>query len=170
MDWIDQISLVWQREYPDLDTTALPPLVRVARLAILIESFQREVLEPFELTASDYSVLAMLRRAGEPYQLSPSLLYSQLQRSSGGMTKMLKRLEERGLVRRAPDPADGRGSRVKLTRSGLQLQEDVFNAFLSASNDLLADLGARGKRGLDDALRPLLERFETYLTPAEESP
>ena len=169
MDWIDQISAAWRREYPDLDSSALPPLVRVARLAVLIEAYQREVLEPFELSASDYSVLAMLRRAGKPYQLSPSLLYSRLQRSSGGMTKMLKRLEERELVRRTPDPADGRGSLVKLTRSGLQTQERVFNAFLSASDDLLADLGAGERRELDHALSGLLDCFEAYLAPEEMS-
>jgi DNA-binding MarR family transcriptional regulator len=160
VDWIDDLSVAWRREYPDLDTSALPPLVRIARLAILIEGFQREVLEPFELTASDYSVLAALRRAGEPYRLSPSLLYSRLERSSGGMTKMLKRLEERGLIRRAPDPEDGRGSLVSLTRSGVRIQEQIFNAFLAASDDLLTDLGARGRRALDDTLRPVLERFE----------
>ena len=163
MDWIDDLSVAWRREYPSLDTSALPPLVRVARLAILIESFQRAVLEPFELTASDYSVLAALRRAGKPYRLSPSLLYSRLQRSSGGMTKMLKRLEERGLVQRAPDPEDGRGSLVSLTRSGVRTQEQVFNSFLSASDDLLAGLGVQEKRAVDDALRVLLEGFEEYL-------
>ena len=163
MDWIDQLSVAWRREYPDLDVSALPPLVRVARLAVLIEAFQREVLEPFELTASDYSVLAALRRAGEPYRLSPSGLYSRLQRSSGGMTKMLKRLEERGLVRRTADPADGRGSLVSLTRSGIDLQEQVFNAFLAASDDLLGELRGAERRDLDDALRALLERFEDYL-------
>ena len=160
MDWIDEISVAWRREYPELDTSALPPLVRVARLAVLIEGFQRAVLEPFEVSASDYSVLAMLRRAGKPYELSPSLLYSRLQRSSGGMTKMLGRLEERGWVERTPDPADGRGSRVKLTRKGLHAQERIFNAFLSASDDLLGHVDARGRKALDDALRTLLDCFE----------
>ena len=72
IDWIDELSQAWQREYPQLDASALPPLVRLARLAILIESFQVDVLEPFELTPGDYSVLAALRRAGTPYALNPS--------------------------------------------------------------------------------------------------
>jgi DNA-binding MarR family transcriptional regulator len=160
MDWIDQLSRSWEREYPEVDTSALPPLVRVARLAVLLDGFQSRVLEPFDLTASDYSVLAALRRAGEPYRLSPSHLYSRLQRSSGGMTKMLKRLEERGLVRRAPDPRDGRGSRVLLTPRGLDVQEQIFNAFVAASDDLLAELGARDRRDIDQTLRVLVERFE----------
>ena len=98
MDWIDELGTAWQREYPGVDVSTLPPLVRLARLSLLIEAFQHEVLAPFELTPSDYGVLAMLRRAGKPYQLSPSDLTSRLERSSGGMTKILKRLEAGGLV------------------------------------------------------------------------
>ena len=110
-DWIDELGSVWRREYRHLDTGALPPLVRLARLSLLIDSLQTEVLRPFDLARGDYGVLAMLRRAGSPYELSPSQLTNRLARSSGGMTKILKRLEEAGLVRRLPDPDDGRGSR-----------------------------------------------------------
>lgn len=38
--------------------------------------------------------------------------------SSGGLTRLVGRLEQRGLVRRDPDPADGRGFVVSLTRAG----------------------------------------------------
>jgi DNA-binding MarR family transcriptional regulator len=164
MDWIDELGVAWRREYKGVDVAPLPPLVRLARLALLLESFQHEVLAPFELTPGDYGVLAMLRRAGPPYALSPSQLYGRLQRSSGGMTKLLKRLEDGGFVKRAPDPEDGRGSLVSLTRSGLELQDRVFHAFLSASQDLLAPLPASKLRETDRALRLLLERFEEHLS------
>ena len=163
MDWIDDLRGAWGREYPDVDVASLPPMVRLARLAVLIEAFQKVVLEPLELTASDYAVLAALRRAGKPYELSPSRLTSRLERSSGGMTKMLKRLEERGWVRRSPDPDDGRGFRIRLTRSGLAMQEQVFHAFLSASDDLFAPLGRAELRATDASLRKVLDAFEDYL-------
>jgi len=164
-DWIDELGVAWRREYKGVDTAPLPPLVRLARLALLIEQLQNEVLAPFELSAGDYGVLAMLRRAGAPYALTPSQLYGRLQRSSGGMTKILKRLEDGGLVKRAPDPADGRGSLVSLTRAGLELQDRVFHAFLSASQDLLTPLSAAKLRDSDRALRALLDCFESYLSP-----
>src|SRR5262245_43655454 len=160
MDWIDGLGVAWRREYDGVDTTPLPPLVRLARLALLIERLQLAVLAPFDLTAGDYGVLAMLRRAGEPYALNPSQLYGRLQRSSGGMTKILKRLEDGGLVKRSPDPADGRGSRVSLTKPGLELQDRVFHAFLSAAQDLLAPLSAAKLRESDRGLRALLDCFE----------
>ncbi len=160
MGWIDDLSTAWEREYPDLDTTTFPPMVRLARLSVLIEGFQQAVLSPFELSSGDYGVLAALRRAGEPYQLSPSMLYSRLQRSSGGMTKILKRLEEQGLVARSPDPQDGRGSLVSLSEEGLDVQERVFNAFLTATQDLLAPLSETDLKDTDGVLRNLLDTFE----------
>ena len=160
MGWIDDLSTAWEREYPDLDTSTFPPMVRLARLSLLIEGFQQEVLAPFELSSGDYGVLAALRRAGGSYQLSPSKLYSRLERSSGGMTKILKRLEEQGLVERSPDPTDGRGSVVSLTHEGLDVQERVFNAFLSATPDLLEPFSESRRREPDRALRHLLDTFE----------
>ena len=160
MGWIDDLSTAWEREYPDLDTTTFPPMVRLARLSVLIEGFQQAVLSPFELSSSDYGVLAALRRAGEPYQLSPSELYSRLERSSGGMTKILKRLEERGWVARSPDPRDGRGSVVSLSEEGLDVQDRVFHAFLSATQDLLAPLSEIELKDTDEILRNLLDTFE----------
>lgn len=163
MDWVQDIATAWEREYPGVDSASLPPLVRIARLGVLIDTFQGAVLEPFELSAADYGVLAMLRRAGAPYRASPSLLYSRLQKSSGGMTKMLKRLEERGLVSRVPDPVDGRGLLVELTKPGLRLQERVFNAYLAASQELFSELDRGGKQAADATLRTLVDSFEHFL-------
>jgi DNA-binding MarR family transcriptional regulator len=163
VDFVDELAVAWRRERPGLDTSTLPPLVRLARLMLLGEAFQRAVLAPFELSAGDYAVLAALRRTGRPYALSPSQLYGRLERSSGGMTKILKRLEELGLVRRSPDPADGRSSRVVLTRAGLELQDRVFAAFLSASQDLLGPIPEAKRREVDRALRTLMLAFDDYL-------
>ncbi len=160
MDWIDDIPKAWQQEYPDLDTRSMAPLIRLARLGILIERFQLDVLEPFELLPGDYSVLAALRRHGKPYSLNPSQLYTRLHRSSGGMTKILKRLEARDLVQRADNPEDRRGSLISLTPRGLRLQDRAFSAFLSASQDLLASLSDKERDAADESLRLLLEAFE----------
>lgn len=158
--WADELSEAWEREYPDLDTSALPALTLLARLSVLVEAFQLEVLEPFELSPGDYSVLAMLRRSGKPYELNPNQLYSRLQRSSGGMAKMLKRLEQRGLIRRSPDPDDGRGSRVRLTRRGVALQERAFLAFLVASQQRVGVLEASELGQAEASFRSFLRAFE----------
>ena len=162
MDWIDEFSAAWAREYPATDTSSLLLITRLARLSILIEAFQREALEPFNLTPNDYAVLAALRRAGAPYQLSPSKLYTDLERSSGGMTKMLKRLENLGFVARAPDPEDGRGTLVALTPAGMELEEEIFRVFLSRTHDLLAEISEPDRKEIETTLRFFLDTIEQY--------
>jgi len=163
LGWIDDLSSAWEREYPGLDTATFPPMVRLARLSVLIEGFQQSVLAPFELSSGDYGVLAALRRAGHPYELNPSQLYSRLQRSSGGMTKILNRLEDQALVKRSPDPKDGRGSVVSLTKEGLDIQEQVFHAFLGTTRELLEPLSSTKLRETDRVLQGLLDIFEQRL-------
>jgi len=162
MDWIDEFSEAWAREYPEADIATLSAMTRLVRLGVLMDTFQKETLEPFELTPSDYAVLSTLRRAGPPYQLSPSDLYTTLERSSGGMTKMLKRLEGLGLIERIPDPEDRRSTRVLLTESGVALQEEVFNVFLSRTQELLQPISSGKLREIDNSLRLLLDGIESH--------
>jgi DNA-binding MarR family transcriptional regulator len=161
-DWIDAFSAAWAREYPDRDASSLLLIALLARLSELIDAFQREVLEPFDLTPNDYVVLAALRRAGPPYRLAPSKLYSDLERSSGGMTKMLKRLEKLGLVGRSPDPEDGRSTLVALTPAGIEVEEEAFRVFLSSAHDLLEPVPPSSLKLIDDALRSLLDAIEGH--------
>ena len=162
MDWLDEFSAAWEREYPATDTSSLLLITRLARLSILIEAFQRESLEPHNLTPNDYAVLAALRRAGPPYELSPSKLYTDLERSSGGMTKMLKRLEHLGFVKRTPDPEDGRSTLVALTPAGIDAEEEAFKLFLSRTHDLLAPISEAGLKEIDQSLSSFLDTIESY--------
>lgn len=161
-DWIDEIYEAWEREFPNADTTALKTITRLARLTVLLESFQVDVLAPLGLVMSDFTVLAALRRLGPDYQASPSQLYNVLERSSGGMTKMIKRLERLELVERLPDPEDGRGSLVRLTETGLEVHEQAFDAFLEASHALLGNLTPSRLGGLDRSLQTMVGAFEKY--------
>ena len=161
-DWLGNFAEAWAREYPAADTSGMLIITRLARLSILIQAFQSEALEPFELTPNDYAVLAALRRAGPPYRLSPSTLYTDLERSSGGMTKMLNRLESLGLIERAPDPDDGRGTLVALTPSGIDLEEEVFRVFLSRTHDLIGSISDSKRKEIDETLRTFLDTIEKY--------
>ena len=161
--WTDDFSDAWAREYPDAtDTSGLLLITQLARLSVLIETFEQEVLEPFELTPSDYAVLAALRRAGAPYELAPNQLYTALERSSGGMTKMLRRLESMGLVARVNDPADRRSKLVRLTAAGRKLEGEAFEAFLAGTHELLRSASRKDLASIDDALRRLLGIIERH--------
>ena len=161
--WVDDFSDAWAREYPAAtDTSGLILVTLLARLSVLIETFEQETLEPFELMPSDYAVLGALRRAGAPYELAPHQLYTALERSSGGMTKMLKRLESLGLVKRVRDPKDRRSRLVRLTTAGKRVEEEAFEAFLSNTHQLLQTASRHDLQAIDDALRRLLEIIESH--------
>ncbi len=162
MDWIDEFSKAWAREYPTADTSSLLLITRLARLSGLMHAFERETVEPFDLTHSDYAVLSALRRSGSPYELSPSQLCNDLERSSGGMTKVLRRLEDLDYVKRAPDPGDRRSMLVSLTPTGIEVEEQIFNTFLSSAHDLLMPVSRRELKEIDKSLRSLLETIEKY--------
>ncbi|NIB38967.1 MarR family transcriptional regulator [Pseudomaricurvus alkylphenolicus] len=162
MNWFDKLSASWVEANPNEDYSVLPPLVRLSRLSLLMESFQKEVCQPHDLQPTDYNVLAALRRSGEPFRLSPSELYGVLERSSGGMTKMLGRLQKQGLIRRVPDPDDGRSKLVQLTKKGQTVEHQVFSTYLEVSRQLLGDLEASELDEINQSLEKLMSSFESY--------
>ncbi len=68
------------------------------------------------LTMARYDVLANLEMAGGRAGLSD--LASSILLSQSGLSKLLDRMEEAGLVRRDPDPRDGRAAFAAITPHG----------------------------------------------------
>ncbi len=164
--WIDAFGVAWDREYPETeDTSGLRIVALLARLSVLTLTFEQETLKPFDLVPSDYGVLAALRRAGSPYELAPSELSNNLYHSSGGMTKMLKRLEGLEYIQRVPDPQDGRGKLVRLAPKGMKVEEEAFNAFLSRTHELLKSATPSEFGVIDQAMQRLLNIIESNYHP-----
>jgi DNA-binding MarR family transcriptional regulator len=78
------------------------------------------------------------------------------------MTKMLKRLENLGLVKRVNDPLDRRGKLVRLTPKGKHVEAEAFQAFLSSTHDLLESASRDDLHTIDDAMRSLLAIIERH--------
>ena len=66
----------------------------------------------------EYQVLAMLSESPEQTRRMSSLA-KVTNASLSRLSRVVKRLEGRGLVRREPDPTDGRFANAILTNSGL---------------------------------------------------
>ena len=126
MNWLSSIGEYWRSEYPERDFGRIRPLLRLSRLALLMPAYQKHLLKPHDLTPTDYSILGALRRAGRPRQLMPGDLYSTLGCTPGGLTKMVDRLEKRGLVERLTDREDGRRARIRLTSKGEVVGRKAF--------------------------------------------
>jgi DNA-binding MarR family transcriptional regulator len=158
-DEVDQILEDWGRERADLDIAPLAVLSRVTRLARHLDRARQTAFAAHDLESWEFDVLAALRRAGPPYELSPGRLVDVTLVTSGTMTNRVDRLEARGLVRRGPDPSDRRGVLVRLTPSGQQAVDGALADLLDRERELLAGLDVAQQDHLADLLRRLLGQF-----------
>src|SRR5919202_2289664 len=166
-DHVDQIVEQWHLQRPDLDVSPMGIIGRMSLLSRFLEHSIAEVLARHGLNESQFAVLAALRRAGPPHCLSPTDLYNSLLVSSGAMTNRLRRLLVAGLVKRMPDPDDGRGLLVALTAKGHRVIDEAVDAHTANEHRLLAALTPPDRELLADLLRRLLLQFEDHLEPTE---
>jgi DNA-binding MarR family transcriptional regulator len=130
---------------------------RITRAGLLVDAFQHRCLDPLGLLFIDYSVLRLLQLAGAPYRMSPTELTEIVLRSTGGMTQILDRLENAGLVERSADPSDRRKVVVGLTPDGLGVAERANTSYRRAREQLLGALSADEIERLDSAVHLLLK-------------
>ncbi|EGX55996.1 MarR family transcriptional regulator [Streptomyces zinciresistens K42] len=154
-DPVDAALDDWAAVRPDLDTRALEVFGRIFRLARTVGDRMEEAFAPFGISRGEFDVLATLRRAGEPYTLSPRRLSATLMLTTGGMTGRLDKLERAGLLRRSPDPHDRRSLEVSLTGEGLALVDRAIDAGLATQAQALSALDDEEAGRLADLLRAL---------------
>ncbi|MGC5627742.1 MarR family winged helix-turn-helix transcriptional regulator [Georgenia sp. Z1344] len=145
----------WREQRPELELAPMSVTGRVSRASDLISQGMREFFAEHDLQPGEYDVLSALRRAGDPFTLTPGALTGSMMVTAAAMTNRLSRLEEKGLVDRSTDPDNRRSVRVSLTPRGRAVIDDVAPRHVRAEGDLLA--------ALDDAelaqLAGLLEKL-----------
>ena len=158
-DEVDDLVEAWGRERGDLDLAPVEVFSRISRLARHLDLARRDAFTAHGIESWEFDVLAALRRAGSPYELSPGRLLRQTLVTSGTMSTRVYRLAARGLVERLPDPKARRGVLVRLTVEGKAAVDGAFEALLAAEADLLADLPDKQRAQLAGLLRSLLAPF-----------
>lgn len=159
-DPVDAIVEQWGAVRPDLDTAAMEVFGRIFRLSRAMGDRMEKAYATYGISRGEFDVLATLRRAGEPYTLSPRELSATLMLTTGGMTGRLDKLERAGLLRRSPDPHDRRGLQVTLTEKGLALIDEAVGSGLAAQTAALSGLDAEQAGQLAGLLRKLLTTTE----------
>jgi DNA-binding MarR family transcriptional regulator len=142
----------------------------VARLRAVIPRLARvlnETSTDADLTPTQYSVLALTHVRGplglteltELEGLNPTML-----------SRVVKVLDERGLIRRMPDPGDLRAARVAVTPEGAKLHDQVRTQRTKVLSDCLQALPAETAAVLLSAvpdLEALAEALKPPLRPAK---
>lgn len=159
-DPVDAIVKQWAAVRPDLDTAAMEVFGRIFRLSRAMGDRMEKAYAPHGISRGEFDVLATLRRADEPYTLSPRELSATLMLTTGGMTGRLDKLERADLLRRSPDPHDRRGLQVTLTEKGLALIDEAVGSGLATQTAALSGLDTEQAGQLADLLRKLLTSTE----------
>jgi DNA-binding MarR family transcriptional regulator len=159
-DEVDRLVEGWQRVLPDVDVSPLEVLSRVDRLARHLERQRAAVFARHDLETWTFDVLSALRRAPSGRELSPGQLLAQTLVTSGTMTNRLDRLEERGLVRRRPDPHDARSVRVQITAAGRRRVEAALRDLVTREKAILGALSEAERSSLASVLRRILAPFD----------
>lgn len=161
MDRVQRGIERWAEVRPELDTTGTAVVARVLRLAALAQDRIAGALAPHGLQPAEYSVLAVLRsHGGAAAELSPGVVADAAHLSSGGVANAASRLVAAGLLTRRPDPADGRGTLLRLTDDGRRTADRAVEDVAAAERALLEGVGSRERRALASGLAGLLERLE----------
>jgi DNA-binding MarR family transcriptional regulator len=161
-DEVDGLVEAWARERSDLDLGPVEVFSRISRLSRHLDLARRAAFTAHGIESWEFDVLAALRRAGAPYELSPGRLLRETLVTSGTMTNRVDRLASRGFVERLPDPHDRRGVLVRLTAEGKSTVDGAFGALLGAEAALLEGLAPRDRATLARLLRTLLAPFSPH--------
>jgi DNA-binding MarR family transcriptional regulator len=139
---------------------AMAAATSVMRAQQIVSTAVDRALRPLGLTFARYEVLMLLRfsrdgalpitRVGERLMVHPT-----------GITKLVDKLEEQGLVAREANPNDRRGTLAGITPEGLALAEEATSAVTAVRFG--ADLD-------DDDLEALVRLVRTWRERAGELP
>ncbi|RSM46030.1 MarR family transcriptional regulator [Amycolatopsis balhimycina DSM 5908] len=102
------------------------------------------VLEPAELAAPEYLCLRMLAQAPK----SNAQLAREAQVSPQAMNKVIRELQDRGLVTRPATVSSGRSLPATLTREGVTLLARLDPEVAEAEDRVLGKLGKQERREL----------------------
>jgi DNA-binding MarR family transcriptional regulator len=155
-DALDRILEQWRAERPDLDCSPMGIIGRISQLQREVNLAQRTTFARHGLDVPSFDVLAALRRAGPPYQLTPTELMRTALVTSGAITQRLDRLEERGLITRERSRDDGRAVVVSLTDAGREALDAALPDHLDTERKLLDGLSDDDRDQLAGLLRRLL--------------
>ena len=103
------------------------------------------MLRPFGITFSRYEALVLLVHSHDG-ALPLSKIGERLQVHATSVTNVIDRLEAAGLVRREPNPRDGRGTLAVITDEGREVADKATVEFNGAR---FGDVRAAARRRLD---------------------
>lgn len=119
----------------------------------LIDALDRE-LAPFDISAQQLIVLSSVANSEAD---SAAALCKSISYDPGAMTRMIDRLEQKGLIRRVPNPDDRRATNLEITVAGKALYPQLIDAKTRVQEQFLRGFGKDEIRTLETLLNRMLD-------------
>jgi DNA-binding MarR family transcriptional regulator len=133
-DPIDRAGDLWAEHWPDEEAdvyASMRAVTSIMRAHQILLAELDAMLRPYGITFSRYEALVLLVHSHQG-SLPLSKIGERLQVHATSVTNVIDRLEAAGLVRREPNPRDGRGVLAVITDEGRAIAAKATEAFNAA--------------------------------------
>jgi DNA-binding MarR family transcriptional regulator len=133
-DPIDRAGTLWEQHWPDEQRevyASMRAVTSIMRAQQILIAELDAMLRPLGVTFSRYEALVLLVHSKNG-SLPLSKIGERLQVHATSVTNVIDRLEAAGLVRREPNPRDGRGTLAVITDEGRKVAAKATMEFNSA--------------------------------------
>ena len=129
--------------------------VRAAQMSALDQELAQDPdLAPLEISAAQYTIISVLAKRGVD---SGAQLCKDLSYDAGAMTRMIDRLEAKGLVNRSRCPEDRRLVKLELTEAGYAALPKLRACSVRVLNRLLQGFSLAEARQLEGFMVRMLQ-------------
>ena len=154
---LEQLKINW----PEYKDKVIPEVFMLLGIHEGLLEVEKSTAQKYGLHSSDFRTLLHLRTISPDKVLSPSVLLNALGITSGGLTKVLHRLTDQGLVERIKNPNDNRSTLVRVTPKGDELLSSVMDDLYEQDLSLVSALSDEERH----VLQGICKKFLNHLHP-----
>jgi DNA-binding MarR family transcriptional regulator len=164
-----KVGADFEAEYPGGDATCTEAYASLCRTGeALLAELDRRIRLTFDIPQAAATALAVIDGAGEP--LTPSQVSDRMLIASATMTATLDLLEQRGWIRRVPNPADRRSILVEITPAGRATTDQLLPGIRTLERGILSALTPDERARLLDMLAKVLARTADVAADQQPEP
>lgn len=140
------------------DPLVVPLFLNLERARKMAHTRARAVWDQHGLTPAEFDVLSTLRNTETPHELTPGQIQDRVLITSGGLTKVIHLLTEKGYVERSVAREDNRVKPVRLTAVGNRCIGRAMRDLVAMTQDWMnAILQPKEILAVNEVLRKIAE-------------
>ena len=130
--------------------------ILIKQAVLLADKIAYPILEPYELTSSQYKVIKFLY-ANPPASVRQIDIEEHFSLRNPTVTGILQNLEKNGWIERLPNPEDARSKVISVTKKALNLKDEMDNLGDTIESELTKNLSEDEHEELVFLLKKILD-------------